>query len=29
MSRVTLFPHQIESLKQTADRNKVAYYLDM
>lgn len=29
MSRVTLFPHQIECLEQTADLNKVAYYLDM
>lgn len=29
MSRVTLFPHQIESLEQTADRNRAAYYLDM
>lgn len=29
MSSVTLFPHQVESLKLTADQNKVAYYLDM
>lgn len=26
---VTLYPHQEESLKLTADKNKVAYYLDM
>ena len=26
---VTLFPHQEESLKLTAEQNKVAYYLDM
>lgn len=29
MSSVTLFPHQIESLKTTAEQNRVAYYLDM
>lgn len=29
MSSVTLFPHQVESLKLTADQNKVAYCLDM
>lgn len=29
MSNVTLFPHQVESLKMTVDKNKVAYYLDM
>lgn len=29
MSSVKLFPHQVESLKLTADQNKVAYYLDM
>lgn len=26
---VKLFPHQVESLKLTAEQNKVAYYLDM
>lgn len=29
MSRVNLLPHQTEVLKQTEDKNKVAYYLDM
>ena len=29
MSRVNLLPHQAEVLKQTEDKNKVAYYLDM
>ena len=24
-----LFPHQIEALQVTEDRNRVAYYLDM
>ena len=24
-----LFPHQIDVLKQTEDKNRVAYYLDM
>ena len=26
---ITLFPHQIDSLEQTKDQNRVAYYLDM
>lgn len=29
MSSVKLFPHQEESLKMTANKNRVAYYLDM
>lgn len=26
---LTLMPHQIDVLKQTENRNRVAYYLDM
>lgn len=26
---ITLFPHQVDSLEQTKDQNRVAYYLDM
>lgn len=29
MSTVKLFPHQIKSLEETKDKNRVAYYLDM
>lgn len=29
MSSVKMYPHQIETLKQTQNMNKVAYYLDM
>ena len=29
MSNITLLPHQIDVLKQTEDKNRVAYYLDM
>lgn len=29
MSRIELFPHQETALKMTADKNRVAYYLDM
>lgn len=29
MSKIKLFPHQMQVLEQTKDLNRVAYYLDM
>ena len=29
MSEVKLFPHQIDVLERTKDRNRVGYFLDM